>query len=118
MNSLAARSSEVAGEKAELAEQTDSTTKCQLPPIRYADLTQTMLAIGDDTAAKVMVVVSKRDLDTERKLDAISELDERYWSWNSPKLGELLNLTSTRIRQTEWWRVKRNAWMEDHTDYD
>ena len=83
-------------------------------PIDPSDISRTLLAIGDDVAAKVMTVVNDENLDLEQKLTAISALDERYYAWVSPKLGELLRRTDARIRQTVWWQVTRKEWLADH----
>ena len=80
------------------------------------ELQQLALALGDDTAAKVMTVVNNETLDLEQKLTALSALDERYYAWVSPKLGELFCRTDARIRQTIWWQVTRKEWLADHRD--
>ena len=85
-------------------------------PIDPSDISRTLLAIGDDVAAKVMTAVNDGNLDLEQKLTAISALDKRYYAWKSPKLGELLRRTGDRIRQTIWWRGTRKEWLADQRD--
>ena len=85
------------------------------------ELQQLALALGDDTAAKMMKIANKQDLNTNEKLGLISTLDKRYYGFQSPALAELLKVSAPMIRQTKWWRVDRKVWLKDHesfTDYE
>lgn len=74
------------------------------PPTKLSDPIRSLL---DDRALRIAQVAENRGMSLEDRLVAISSLDCRFWGKGSPELGELLDVTAGRIRQTDWWKVKR-----------
>jgi hypothetical protein len=71
---------------------------------KQPDLSRLLVLIDE----RILTILVNPNLDLEERLCALSEVDSRFWGWKSEPLAELLGLSEGRIRQTEWWTVKRD----------
>jgi hypothetical protein len=88
-----------------------STTEAKTQPVgeNGSDRTNAILAaVTDDITPKIIQVAGDKSLSSDDKLRLIVRLDSRFKAKTSGELGVLLEVTSSAIRDTEWWKVDRH----------
>jgi hypothetical protein len=62
---------------------------------------------GDDTAVQVLSVSRDATKTVNERLYALVKIDQRLEGYNSPKLAELLDVTSAAVRRTYFWKDRK-----------
>lgn len=68
--------------------------------------------------------IARGDGKAENKMSAIVEIDATYWGRNSPQWADLLNVSESAIKKTDFWKIERSKhfadaralWRDRHPD--
>lgn len=71
-----------------------------------------VLATMDNTQAQILAIANKSDLTVTERMRAICSVDQRFYGKESPGLAQLLDKTEGAIRNSEWWKIDRPAFLE------
>jgi hypothetical protein len=63
--------------------------------------------VGDGMGVKVLGIARDQTKPANDRLYALVKIDRRFDGYNSTQWGELLNVTPEAIRQTEFWRTRK-----------
>jgi hypothetical protein len=67
---------------------------------------------GDETALKVLAIARDQNKTADERMQALAALDRRYRGYDSPKWADLLQVTPAAVRQTSFWKTRkqRHEW--------
>jgi hypothetical protein len=63
--------------------------------------------VGDGDAIKILSVAREQDRSANDRMYAIIKMDQRYEGFDSTKWGELLAVTPDAVRQTDFWKTRK-----------
>jgi hypothetical protein len=71
------------------------------------------LAVGDETAGRILAIAQKMDLSVERRMEEILRIDRRFAEKDSNQWATLLQVTPPAIRGCRTWKLLRQRKAED-----
>jgi hypothetical protein len=83
---------------------TEPPAKSQPPKPAGEWMEKVVQVIGDDVALKVLQIAKDKNIGVSDRLGMIIKLDERFKGKGSAELGELLGVSSGRVRQLDAWK--------------
>lgn len=75
-----------------------------------------VLAVADPSAARIIAVADDGALSVEERMQAICEIDVRFYGKNSPQWATLLGTSASAIRNTHFWRVDRKKYVGEEIE--
>jgi hypothetical protein len=69
------------------------------------EMERVALAVGDDTAAKIMAIGQRKDWGGEQKMQEILRLDKRFAGKDSVEWGTLVGVSAAAIRGYRTWKL-------------
>jgi hypothetical protein len=67
------------------------------------------LAVGDETAVKILAIAGRKDWSGDRRMREILELDRRFAAKDSNEWPSLLRVTPAAVRGYETWKLLRGG---------
>ena len=83
------------------------------PPPLDDPLAVRLEQVVDDIGTRVVTIASGANLTLDQKMRAIARLDTRFYGYTSPRWSNLLGLTASAIRQTDFWQKDRVAFRDE-----
>jgi hypothetical protein len=67
------------------------------------------MAVGDDTAARIMAIANNKDWSGERKMEEILRLDQRFAAKTSSEWATMLGVSNAAVRGYSTWKTVRKS---------
>lgn len=64
---------------------------------------QFIAVVGGETATRILAIAHDKSRSADEKMRAIYEMDARALGWKSTRWSDLLGVSDSAIRQTDWW---------------